>query len=172
MGSIAGPIIRFRFDAPSAKQAAGQITRTLQSQFKSAGKQAASDFVDPLIAKAAKLRAQIAAGLKPEAEVLNIRKRLISSLETEIQLRTRKLKYSQDDLATLKKYTTELEKQKSFVAGTGGLTTGSSSAIRQIVQQAISGIGLKAGSYGGGMGSFAGLRITEPLGKFAEEAEP
>ena len=175
MGSIAGPIIRFRFDAPSAKQAAGQITRTLQSQFKSAGKQAAADFVDPLIAKAAKLRAQIAAGLKPEAEVLNVRKRLISSLETEIQLRTRKLKYTQDDLATLKKYTMELERQKSFLAGTGGITKGTEAAASRfatILKQSISGISARLGSYGGGFGSFAGLRISEPLGKFAEEAAP
>ena len=176
-GIIDGPILRFKFDIPSAQQAARTITKNMQSQFQAAGKQSAAAFVDPLIAKAAKLRAITAGALKPEGEVMNMRKSLVSSLEKEITLRTRNSAATAKDLATLKKYTMELERQKSFIAGTGGLTTGTRNAIgsfqnslQTMLKQAISGISARAGSYGGSFGSFAGLRINEPLGKFAEEA--
>lgn len=185
MGSIAGPIVRFRFDQPSAKQAAQQITKTLQSQFQSAGKSASALFAQSITntvgragkttaeqfasawqVAAAKLRAQLSTEKLGLNQITAARQKIISLAQSEANVLSRKNLLTKSELSTLRATTLEIERQKSALSGTGGLTRGT----RSVVQQLLNGISARAGSFGGGFGSFAGLRVSEPLGKFAEEA--
>lgn len=185
MGSIPGPIIKFRFDPANVQQVGRQMTSSLQSQFQAAGKnvsanfarsltttvgragkQTAEQFASAWATAAAKLRSQLSTEKLGLNQIVAARQRIISLAKSEADTLARKGALSKSELSTLKAATLEMERQKSFLSGTGGLTSGT----RSVVQQILQGVTARAGSYGGGFGSFAGLKVSEPLGKFAEEA--
>lgn len=166
MGSIPGPLIKFRFDVPSAQQAGRQITKTLQSQLTGVGKQSAASFVADWQAAAAKLRASLSTEKLGLNQITQAREKIIGLAQREMVVLQKKNALSKADYALLKNATLEIEKQRNALQGFGAVT----SPTRKIVQQMISGISARAGSYGGGMGSFAGLRVNESIGKMADEA--
>ena len=187
MGSIPGPIIRFRFDPANVQQVGRQMTTSLQSQFQAAGKNVSANFAQSLTTTvgsagkktadqfasawataAAKLRSSLTAEKTGLSQVIAARKQIISLAERDVAVLSKKNLLTKSELSALRAATLEIERQKSALSGTGGLTSGT----RSVVQQLIQGVTARAGSYGGGFGSFAGLRVNEPLGKFAEEAEP
>lgn len=166
MGSIAGPIISFRFNAPSAQQAAKQLSDVVGNTMKQAGKSSAQQFVSDWQAAAAKLRAQLSSEKLGLNQIAQARERIVALAQREMAVLQKKQALTRQDLSAMKSATMEIERQKNALEGFGAVT----SPTRKIVQQMISGIGLRAGSYGGSFGSFAGLRINESLGKLADEA--
>lgn len=166
MGSIAGPIISFRFNAPSAQQAAKQLSNVVGSTMAQASKSSANQFVSDWQAAAAKLRAQLSSEKLGLNSIVQAREKIIALAEKERAVALQKINLSRQDLALIRSTTMEIEKQKNALEGFGAVT----SPTRKIIQQMISGIGVRAGSYGGGFGSFAGVRVNESLGKMADEA--
>lgn len=166
MGSIAGPIISFRFNAPSAQQAAKQLSNVVGSTMAQASKSSANQFVSDWQAAAAKLRASISSEKLGLNSITQAREKIISLAQKEMAVLEKKNSLTRQELATLRSATMEIERQKNALEGFGSVT----SPTRKIIQQMISGIGVRAGSYGGGFGSFAGVRVNESLGKMADEA--
>jgi len=166
VGSISGPIIRFRFDAPSAQQAARQLANTVGSTMAKASKSSASQFVADYQAAAAKLRASLTSEKLGLNQIAQAREKIISLAKQDLALHMKKGQLYKSDLTAIRAATMEIERQKNAMQGFGAIT----SPTRRIIQQMISGISARAGSYGGGMGSFAGLRVNESIGKMADEA--
>ena len=166
MGSISGPIIRFRFDAPSAQQAAKQLSQTVSSTMARASKSSAQQFVSDYQAAAAKLRASLTSEKLGLNQIVQAREKIIGLAQREMSVLQKKNALTKADYALLKNATLEIEKQRNALQGFGAIT----SPTRKIIQQMMSGISARAGSYGGGMGSFAGVRVNESIGKMADEA--
>ena len=166
MGSISGPIIRFRFDAPSAQQAARQLSQTVGSTMAKASKSSAQTFVTEWQAAAAKLRASLSTEKLGLNQIAQARQKIVGIAEREVSVLQKKNQLTKSEYALLKSATMEIERQKNAIEGFGSMT----SPTRKIVQQMISGISARAGSYGGGFGGFAGVRVNESIGKMADEA--
>lgn len=166
MGSIVGPIISFRFNAPSAQQAAKQLSNVVGSTMAQASKSSANQFVSDWQAAAAKLRASLSSEKLGLSAITQAREKIISLAQKEMAVLEKKNALTRQELSSLRAATMEIERQKNALEGFGSVT----SPTRKIIQQIISGIGVRAGSYGGGFGSFAGVRVNESLGKMADEA--
>src|SRR5579859_1803586 len=131
-----------------------------------ASKSSASQFVADYQAAAAKLRASLTSEKLGLNQIAQAREKIISLAKQDLALHMKKGQLYKSDLTAIRAATMEIERQKNAMQGFGAIT----SPTRRIIQQMISGISARAGSYGGGMGSFAGLRVNESIGKMADEA--
>jgi hypothetical protein len=139
MGTIPGALIEFRFSQPSLTGAVQPAFQQVREQARTVSNQIADDWKR----MAAQIRASMAQGLGPEKEIVAARTQLISILDKEISgLRTRN-ELTSKELSTLKAVTLERERQADAIKrGVGvGVTAGTSSALGQVSQQTILGIG-------------------------------
>lgn len=173
MPDIPGPIVSFRWQVGNIKTAIDDSARQIQTKLNATGKNTAQTFASEWQKAAVQLRASLATENLGLNQINKMRENIVATATKELSVQRQKIELGNLDarqqraaLASLKSATLEIERQKSALSGTGGLTTGT----RSVVQQLLQGISARAGSYGGGMGSFAGLRLTEPIGKMTEEA--
>jgi hypothetical protein len=136
MGSIPGPVLVIKVDQGQLVGSAQQAMSAVKTQ----AKQTADEVAASWKTMAAQIRASVASGVLPEKEILNTRQQLLGVLDKELaSLRTRN-ELSTKQLSNLKAMTLEYERQKSHLSGTGGLTTGTSSALNQVSFQTTQGI--------------------------------
>lgn len=136
MSSIPGPIIQFRI---GGAELAGNLRPALD-QIKNEAKAASQQIAEQWRVMAGQIRASIVTEASGTKEIAAQRQQLISVLNQELSLRAKATEMSKSDLANFKAMTLELERQKSFLAGTGGLTTGTSNALNQVSLQTTLGI--------------------------------
>ena len=139
MGTIPGALIEFRFSMPSLTGSVNPALQQVRDQARTVSNQIADDWKR----MAAQIRASMAQGLAPEKELVASRTQLISILDREISgLRTRN-DLTTKELSVLKAVTLERERQADAIKrGVGvGVTAGTSSALGQVSQQTILGIG-------------------------------
>jgi hypothetical protein len=137
MGTIPGPIITFRFDQPQLTASIQPAFQQMRDQAKTVSNQIADDWKR----MAAQIRASVAQGAMSTAQEADARKNIVSILQRELTLHSDLSNASNKQLANYKAMTLELERQSSFLKGTGGLTAGTSNALGQVSQQTILGIG-------------------------------
>ena len=166
MGSIPGPIVSFRWQVGNINQSIDTASKQIKANLNKTGKETATTFVSEWQKASVQLRAALTTDKLGLNDIQKARENIIGLATKEISLIRTKTDLQKQDLTVLRQATLEIERQKSALAGTGGLTGGTQSVIKQL----LNGVNARAGSYGGGMAGFAGLRVTEPLGKFAEEA--
>jgi hypothetical protein len=166
MGSIPGPIVSFRWQVGNINQSIDTASKQIKANLNKTGKETAQTFVAEWQKASVQLRASLTTDKLGLSQITKERERIIGLATKEISLIRTKTDLQKQDLTVLRQATLEIERQKSALSGTGGVTTGT----RSVIQQLLGGINARAGSYGGGAAGFAGLRVTEPLGKFAEEA--
>ncbi|MGA8224180.1 MAG: hypothetical protein WB780_21215 [Candidatus Acidiferrales bacterium] len=131
MGSIPGPVIKFRIDGPALSGAVKPAMDQVRAQAKSASDAVAEDWR----VAAAKIRASMVTGISDNKEILSSRQQLVSVLNSEIEgLRVRD-QLTKSQLSNLKAMTLEIERQASHLKGTGGLTSGTASALNQVSLQ-------------------------------------
>ncbi len=180
MGStfITGPLIRFGIDEgalrASLTQALGNAQQQIagfhaqtQQQIKTTGENIARQMISPALEATAKLRAAIAQENLGVQQVVAERKKIINLVQAEISVLSAKDSLGKQELSRMKQLTLELERQKSFLAGGGGITTGTSSVLNQLMSGLRARIGGFSALPGGGFGV---VSLSEPLGKIAEEA--
>lgn len=136
MGSIPGPVLIIKVDQGQLVGSAQQAMSAVKSQ----AKQTADEVANSWKTMAAQIRASVASGALPEKEILNTRQQLLLVLDKEIASLRARNELSTKQLANLKAVTLEYERQKSHLSGTGGLTTGTSSALNQVSFQTTQGI--------------------------------
>ncbi|MGH9735808.1 MAG: hypothetical protein ACRD8A_14605 [Candidatus Acidiferrales bacterium] len=136
MGSIPGPIITFRIDAP---QLAGATQGAFQ-EVKNQARQTSAQVADDWKRMAAQIRASAAQGVLGAREEADMRSTIVSRLELQIRAMNRLAELNTRQLAQYKAMTLELERQKSHLGGTGGLTTGTLAAAGQFSTQTYLGI--------------------------------
>jgi len=127
---------------------------------------------------AAQIRASVAQGTLPEKEVVAQRQNLVTLLKLEIDLLDKRNTITKSQLSDLKAMTLELERQASFLKGTGGLTAGTSAFLGQaggigqnLVSQLVGRLGANLFGVAGGsqLGSIAG---SGALGGLLGELSP
>jgi hypothetical protein len=139
MGTIPGALIEFRFSQPSLTGAVQPAFQQVREQAKTVSNQIADDWKR----MAAQIRASLAQGFSTDKEIVANRTQLVSLLDKELSgLRTRN-ELSTKELSNLKAMTLERERQADAIRrGVGvGITGGTSSALGQVSQQTVLGIG-------------------------------
>ena len=139
MGSIPGPIITFRVSGP---ELAGAVQPALQ-QVRQQSQLISNQIADDWKRMAAQIRASMASGLSTDKETVATRTQLISILDRQISGYGKLNELSTKELSNLKAMTLERERQADAIRrGVGvGVTAGTSSALGQVSQQTILGIG-------------------------------
>jgi hypothetical protein len=139
MGTVPGPIISFRVSGPELAGSIQPALQDLRQQARTVSTQIADDWKR----MAAQIRASVAQGISGDKEVLATRSQLVSILDKELSgLRTRN-ELTTKELSNLKAMTLERERQADAIKrGVGvGVTAGTSSALGQVSQQTVLGIG-------------------------------
>jgi hypothetical protein len=139
MGTIPGPIITFRISQPELNAAVQPAFQQMRDQARTVSNQIADDWKR----MAAQIRASVAQGIVGDKEIVAQRTQLLSILDKELSgLRTRN-ELTTKELSTLRAITLERERQADAIKrGVGvGVTAGTSSALGQVSQQTILGIG-------------------------------
>src|ERR1700723_2187075 len=139
MGTIPGALIEFRFSQPSLTGAVQPAFQQVREQARTVSNQIADDWKR----MAAQIRASVAQGIVGDKEILATRSQLVSILDKELSgLRTRN-ELTTKELSNLKAMTLERERQADAIKrGVGvGVTAGTSSALGQVSQQTVLGIG-------------------------------
>lgn len=139
MGSIPGPIITFRISQPELAGAVQPALQQIRQQSQTISNQIADDWKR----MAAQIRASMASGLSTDKETVATRTQLISILDRQISGYNKLNELSSKELSNLKSMTLERERQADALKrGVGvGVTAGTSSALGQVSQQTILGIG-------------------------------
>ena len=126
MSSVPGPIISFRI----GPEFSGAIRPALD-QIKREAQATTQQIADDWKRMAAQIRASVATESGGVKEITASRKELIGILRTQLSLQGDLSNASNRQLANYKAMTLELERQKSFLKGTGGLTDGTSAVVTQ-----------------------------------------
>jgi hypothetical protein len=139
MGSIPGPIISFRISGPELQGAMQPALQDLRQQARTVSNQIADDWKR----MAAQIRASVATGISGDREVLAQRTQLLAILDRQLSGYNKLNEISAKELSNLKAMTLERERQADAIKrGIGvGVTAGTSSALGQVSQQTILGIG-------------------------------
>ncbi|MGH9712651.1 MAG: hypothetical protein ACRD5M_05055 [Candidatus Acidiferrales bacterium] len=136
MGSIPGPVIRFRLDQASVS--AG--IKPAMNEIRAAAKTTSDAVAEDWRRAAAQIRASVSTAAVGDKDILAARTELVATLNKEIEgLRTRE-SLTKSQLANLKAQTLEIERQASHLKGTGGLTSGTASALNQVSLQTTLGV--------------------------------
>src|SRR5579871_6869606 len=133
---IGGPVIRFSIDAAGITSPIPEAMNQVRAQ----AKKTSQDIADDWKRMAAQLRATTALGLAPENGVVAAREQLVQNLRTEVSLLQQRGQLTNKQLTDIKAMTLELERQTSFLKGTGGITTGTANALSQVSVQTTLGI--------------------------------
>ena len=139
MGTIPGPIISFRISGPELQGAMQPALQDLRQQARTVSSQIADDWKR----MAAQIRASVTQGLSSDKEIVAQRNNLIGILQRELTLHGDLSNATNKQLATYKAITLELERQiDARKRGVGvGVTAGTSSALGQVSEQTVLGIG-------------------------------
>ena len=161
-----GPLIQFRFDVPQSAGAAAAVFDPVKKQARETSAQVADEWRR----MAAQIRASTAQGILSTKEEASLRQSVVAVLEREVGVLRQKNELSSKELSNLKAMTLELERQKSFIKGTGGLTAGTHAAIGQFSTQTYLGITRALDSivnryFGGAAGSI--FRTVRDLGYYS-----
>src|SRR6185437_7264282 len=137
MGSVpTGPVIIFRVDASGVAPQVDQALNEVRAKTKTATAQIADDWKR----MAAQIRASIAQGALSVKDETTARQQVVSMLGREVDLLRNRNDLTTKQLSSLKQMTLELERQKSALAGTGGITRGTANALGQVSTQTTLGI--------------------------------
>ena len=128
MGTIPAPIITFRISQPELNAAVQQAFQQVRDQARTVSSQIADDWKR----MAAQIRASVAQGAISNAQEADARKNIVSILQRELTLHSDLSNASNKQLANYKAMTLELERQSSFLKGTGGLTAGTQAFLSQL----------------------------------------
>ena len=136
MSSIPGPIISFRI---GGAELSGAIRPALD-QIKREARNTSQQIADDWKKMAAQIRTQTALGSGTEKELVDSRKELVGLLQRQLTLQGDLSSASNKQLTNYKAMTLELERQKSALKGTGGITTGTANALNQVSTQTVLGL--------------------------------
>jgi len=139
MGTIPGALIEFRFSQPSLTGAVQPAFQQVREQARTVSNQIADDWKR----MAAQIRASVAQGIVGDKEILASRTQLLAILDRQLSGYNKLNELSGKQLSNLKAMTLEHERQADAIKrGVGvGVTAGTSSALGQVSQQTILGIG-------------------------------
>jgi hypothetical protein len=180
MGSVPGPVIKFRIDSAAISGAVKPAFDEVRTKAKTTSDAIAAEWKT----MTAQVRANIASGFAVEKDVVAQRQQIVATLNKEIEgLRTRE-QLTKSQLADLKAATLELERQQNFLKGGPGLTSGTlgfagliSNFLNRTAGQIGAGLfgvqgGSQLGSAAGGIGEaiLGGAGTTAVLGAFATAA--
>jgi hypothetical protein len=177
MGSIPGPVITFRISQPELNAAVQPAFQQVRQQAQTVSNQIADDWKR----MAAQIRASVAQGAVSTAQETDARKNIISILQRELTLHSDLSNASNKQLANYKAMTLELERQASFLKGTGGLTAGTQAVLSQaagiggnLVSRLVGSLGANLFGVSGGsqLGSVAGVSASNIFAGIAASAGP
>ncbi len=131
MSSIPGPIIVFRVGGQDLSGALRPEFDKIKNDAKATSSQIAQEWQ----VMSAKIRASIATEASGTKEITASRKELIGVLQQQLSLHGDLSNATNKQLASYKAITLELERQKSFLKGTGGVTVPSQNIASQISTQ-------------------------------------
>lgn len=136
MSSVPSPIIRFTVDAPGVSAAMQSAMSQVRQQAKTTTQAVADDWRR----MAAQIRASAAQGAMSTVEETKLHQGVLAVLDRQISAIRTKNELNTKELASLKAMTLEYERQKSFLKGTGGITTGTANALNQASTQTVLGV--------------------------------
>src|SRR3984885_7766536 len=177
MGTIPGPIITFRISQPELNAAVQPAFQQVRDQARTVSSQIADDWKR----MAAQIRASVAQGAISNAQEADARKNIVSILQRELTLHSDLSNASNKQLANYKAMTLELERQSSFLKGTGGLTAGTQAFLSQLsgvggglVSRLVGSLGANIFGVSGGsqLGSVAGVSASNIFAGIAASAGP
>lgn len=131
-----GPVILFRFDVPQSASAAQAVFEPVKKE----ARQTTAQIADDWKRMSAQIRAAMATESMSTREIAAARRSIVDVLSREISLHRTKAELSNKELSNLKAMTLELERQKSHLLGTGGLTAGTLYAANQFSTQTYLGV--------------------------------